>query len=93
MTNTNSPGAPAPKWPINYEHAAWLEGWNLFQVDGVIKIQRVDDPPAWDYWNYWRDNAKPEPKFKSDKSAIAYVKRHKNTPHGRRALLLHGSKT
>ena len=45
---------------------ALAEGWDLFDVDGRLQLQRIDDPTV---------NGLPydEPKFPSDAEAILYV--------------------
>lgn len=46
---------------------AQAEGWDLFDVDGRIQLQRIDDPAACPELGY------DEPKFDSDVAAILHV--------------------
>lgn len=47
---------------------ALSEGWDLFDVDGRLALQRIDDPAADpEFFGY------SEPKFASDTAAILYV--------------------
>ena len=57
---------------------ALKEGWGLFQSDGKLEIQRLDDPEGC------------EPKFDGDDAALAFVREKAKTSeyHGRALALL-----
>ncbi len=65
------------------------EGWDLFDVDGVFRLQKIDDPGNWDI-----DLGYTEPKFTDDVEAIIYVaqKAKDGSDYHWRALGLMGSK-
>lgn len=52
--------------PFQSEQAC-REGWDLFEVDGRIQLQRLDDPSGCDFLDY------QEPKFATDTDAIIFV--------------------
>lgn len=66
---------------------ALTEGWDLFEVEGRLQIQRLDNPASLEWLDY------TEPKFDGDDEAIAHV--HRNAAIGseyhRQALSLVGA--
>ena len=63
-------------WTKAYGKQAEREGWSLFTCDdGVIRIQRIDDPTILDSW---QEGDSVKPRFKNDKTAIRFVERLAN---------------
>jgi len=60
-------------WTMKDELHALSQGYSIFTVDnGLVEIQRVDDPPA----HYlWTEEMGEESKFSSDEEAIDHVKK------------------
>ncbi len=63
-------------WPLEADTAAKLEGWALFDCDGVTEIQRIDEPDnvAWELKE--RDKLVNEPhvpQLGSDAAAVQLV--------------------
>lgn len=51
---------------------ALSEGWDLFNVDGRVQLQRIDDPASVEVLGY------DEPKFASDADALIHLALHAN---------------
>lgn len=66
---------------------AQSEGWDLFDVDGRLNLQRIDDPAADAFLGY------REPKFPSDADAIIHVAKAADagSAYHKEALCLIGS--
>jgi hypothetical protein len=84
--NTSTPNT-TPAYPGWDGHRASSEGWDLWDVDGRIQLQRIDDPgsdPTLDF---------TEPKFDSDADAIIHVAMHAalGSEYHREALELIGA--
>jgi hypothetical protein len=63
------------------------EGWDLFDVDGRLQLQKIDDPTNCEWLDY------NDPKFKSDADAIIFVamKANEGSAYHREAIELIGS--
>jgi len=83
------------EWSDEFDRQAFREGWSLFTVSGdgpeYYGIQRVDDPPM---WNYWEEGMPEEPIFESDDDALLFVIKEsvKRKPHAMFAIKWHGVK-
>lgn len=67
LCQDGQPKAPSQQPAATIDSVCWSEGWMLADVNGVLVIQRIDDPasvPGVDY---------NEPKFASDTEALLYV--------------------
>lgn len=66
---------------------ALTEGWDLFEVDGRLQIQRLDNPASITWLDY------TEPKFEGDDEALAFVHRKVviGSEYHRQALSLVGA--
>lgn len=73
-------------WQERFDNKQALnEGWGLFQVEGILHVQRIDAPDI-DTLGY------SEPKFASDADAIIFValQAHAGSPYHRAAVDLMG---
>jgi hypothetical protein len=73
---------------IHFDNAqAWAEGWDLFDVDGRLQLQRIDCPSD------HPDVPYDDPKFASDADAIihAALQAHAGSTYHMNALQLIGA--
>jgi hypothetical protein len=71
---------PMTEWLRAHQHQAYREGWGLFDVDGKVAIQRLDDPSSvfgTDGYlspDHWEGEDDLSPRFFDDEAAISFVK-------------------
>jgi hypothetical protein len=84
--NTSTPNT-TPAYPGWDGRQACTEGWDLWDVDGRIQLQRIDDPGSDPELGF------TEPKFDSDADAIIHVAMHAalGSEYHREALELIGA--
>ena len=73
---------------VNFDNTrALAEGWDLFDVEGRLQLQRIDDPSAELSLGY------DQPKFDTDADAIIHVAKQADagSAYHREALYLIGS--
>ena len=78
------------EWSYADTLASYKEGWSIFDADGQLEIQRLDDPSA------AIPGGPSDPVFESDVAAIAFVKERAvagSDLHIRALLLIGGAPT
>jgi hypothetical protein len=75
------------EWSAEDRAAAQRQGWDIFEYDGtgLLEICRIDNPQECDHLTYTR------PKFKSDETALAFVRKRaaKGDKRMQRAYRIH----